>query len=63
MLAVITIGWCLSRSSALAEVSSHGEHAIPRWLIHWIRFGIPTAIVAVGVWWVVTELLRVAAAA
>jgi NSS family neurotransmitter:Na+ symporter len=62
LLAVLTIGWCVKRSAALAELSSHGARPIPGWLFYWIRFGIPAAIVAVGVWWVMTSLVGGASA-
>lgn len=57
LLAVITIGWCVNRSAALAELSSHGERPVPIWLFYWIRFGIPAAILVVGVWWLLTSVL------
>lgn len=57
LLAVITFGWCISRSAALSELSNRGELSVPPWLIGWIRFGIPAAILAVGVWWMLTSVL------
>ena len=57
LLAVITLGWCVNRADALAELSTHGERPVSPWLLTWIRWGVPTAILAVGVWWVVTTLL------
>jgi NSS family neurotransmitter:Na+ symporter len=50
LLAALTIGWCVQRSAALAELSSHGEQPVAPWLIHCLRFGIPAAILAVGIW-------------
>jgi hypothetical protein len=35
---------------------------VPRWLFLWIRFGIPAAIVTVGVWWLLTSVLGAARA-
>ena len=58
LLAVLTIGWCVNRSAALTELSDQGEHPLPAWMIHWIRFGIPAAIIAVGVWWFITSVLH-----
>lgn len=52
LLAVITVGWCLNRSAALAEI-------VPKWLFYWIRFGIPLIIVGVGVYWLLTEVFRI----
>jgi NSS family neurotransmitter:Na+ symporter len=62
LLAVLTIGWCVNRSAALAELSSRGEYPVPNWLLQWIRFGIPAAILTVGVWWLLTSVLGVARA-
>ena len=59
LLAVLTIGWCVGRSKALAELSSRGEHPVPTWLLYWIRFGIPVAILTVGIWWLLTSVLGV----
>ena len=60
LLAVLTIGWCVHRSAALTELSDQGEHPVPAWLIQWIRFGIPAAIIAVGAWWFITSVLHTA---
>lgn len=57
LLAVLTVGWCLHRATALEQLSRSGEVAVPGWLIHWIRFGIPTAILSVGIWWLLTSVL------
>jgi NSS family neurotransmitter:Na+ symporter len=62
LLAVVTIGWCVSRSAALQQLASAGTAAVPRWLFLWIRFGIPAAIVTVGVWWLLTSVLGAARA-
>jgi NSS family neurotransmitter:Na+ symporter len=56
LLAVITIGWCVSRSAALAELGRSGERPVPPWLFYWIRFGIPAAIITVGVWWLLSSV-------
>jgi NSS family neurotransmitter:Na+ symporter len=57
LLAVVTLAWCVDRSAALKEMSLAGGRDIPMWLFYWIRFGIPAAIIAVGVWWFVTSVL------
>lgn len=62
LMAVITFAWCLDRATALAELASHGERPVPLWLFYWIRFGVPAAILAVGVWWLLTSVLGTAAA-
>lgn len=60
LLAVITLAWCVNRSAALQELSTGGEAPVPRWLFLWIRFGIPAAILLVGVWWLLTSVFHTA---
>jgi NSS family neurotransmitter:Na+ symporter len=61
LVAVLAVGWCLHRSTALRELSTDGEGArpAPAWLYYWIRFGIPAAILAAGVWWLLSDVLGV----
>jgi len=59
LLAVLTVGWCLNRATALEQLSRSGGPPVPVWLIHWIRFGIPAAILSVGIWWLLTSVFGV----
>ena len=59
LMAVVTLAWFLDRGKALAELSSQGERPVAPWLFHWIRFGVPAAILAVGIWWVMTSVIGV----
>jgi NSS family neurotransmitter:Na+ symporter len=61
LLAVLTVGWCMNRSAALDELSRGDDRPVSPLLIGWIRFGIPAAILAVGVWWLATSVLGVEA--
>ena len=56
LLAVLTVGWCFQRSAALKELSVDGTNPAPIWLFYWIRFGIPVAILGVGVYWLLTSV-------
>lgn len=58
LLAVLTVGWWLSRTAALKELFGAGEDPVPMWLFHWIRFGIPVIILGVGVYWLLTQVFR-----
>lgn len=49
-LAALTVGWCFLRADALRQLG-------PVWLYRWVRYVIPGAILLVGAWWVVSELL------
>jgi NSS family neurotransmitter:Na+ symporter len=59
LVAVITVGWCINRSAALRELSRESDaRPVPLWLFHWIRYGIPAAILTVGVWWLLTSVFH-----
>jgi NSS family neurotransmitter:Na+ symporter len=57
LLAVLTLGWCVSRSAALKELAASDTRAAPPWLFQWIRYGIPAIILGVGVYWLLTSVL------
>jgi len=57
LLAVLTVGWCMHRSTALAALSAEGERPAPAWLFYWIRFGIPAGILTVGIWWLLSSVI------
>jgi len=56
LVAVITVGWCVTRSEILKQLGERGERPVPMWLFYWIRFGIPAAIGCVGIWWLLSEV-------
>ena len=58
LLAAVIVGWTMHRAAALRELSSGGATPLTRPLYYWIRFVIPAAILAVGVWWVLTDVLH-----
>jgi neurotransmitter:Na+ symporter, NSS family len=49
--AAVTVGWCVVRADALRQLGSV-------WIYRWVRYVIPSAILLVGIWWVVSELLH-----
>jgi len=59
LVAVVTIGWAMNRSEAIRALSAGSERPVPTWLYLWIRWVIPGALVLVGVWWLLTDLLHV----
>ncbi len=56
LVAVLTVGWCITRSAALKELGERGEQPAPLWLYYWIRFGIPAAVGGTGIWWLLTSV-------
>jgi neurotransmitter:Na+ symporter, NSS family len=59
LVAAITVGWAMDRSEAIKALSTGGERPVPLWLYHWIRWVIPGALLLVGAWWLLTDLLDV----
>ncbi len=55
LLTVITVGWVIKRANTLKELGLESNG----WLYYWLKFVIPIAILAVGIWWVLTDLLGV----
>ncbi|NIP83360.1 MAG: hypothetical protein GWM90_30685, partial [Gemmatimonadetes bacterium] len=58
LVAALTVGWALDRGAALKELA-HGSEGQTRLLYLWVRWVIPGVILAVGVWWALTDLLGV----
>lgn len=59
LVAVVTVGWAMNRGEAIRALSAGGERPVPIWLYHWIRWVIPGALLLVGIWWMLTDLLHV----
>ncbi len=59
LITVLAFGWALDRGRALAELG--GERPARRivWLYVWIRFVVPIAILVVGLWWLLTDVLGI----
>jgi NSS family neurotransmitter:Na+ symporter len=61
LVTVLTVGWSLNRATALQELSD-GDAQAPMWLpwlYQWLRFVVPGAILSVGIWWLVTDVLGI----
>jgi NSS family neurotransmitter:Na+ symporter len=59
LLAVLTVGWSLNRADALRELARGSDRPFPLWLYWWLRIVVPGGILAVGVWWFLSEVLGV----
>ena len=63
LLAVLTVGWALNRGEVLKQITGSSEQSDSKgftWLLYiWIRYVIPIAILMVGVWWMLTDLLEI----
>ena len=58
LVAAVTVGWAMNRADAMRALSTGSVRPVPAWLYHWIRWVIPGALLAVGVWWLVTDVLH-----
>lgn len=57
-LAVVAVAWVMHRAKALKELTS-GSRQTYLALYYWLRFVVPTAIVGLGVYWLLTDVLGV----
>ncbi|MDX1395708.1 MAG: sodium-dependent transporter, partial [Gemmatimonadota bacterium] len=55
LVAVVTVGWAFTRGDALHELAGDARWGPALYL--WVRYAIPAAILLVGIWWLLTELL------
>jgi NSS family neurotransmitter:Na+ symporter len=60
LVAVVAVGWWIKRRDLMEEFG--GESGQMRWLYHWLRWVVPAIILAVGLWWVATEVLSLGSA-
>jgi SNF family Na+-dependent transporter len=58
LVAAVTVGWAMSRADAIRALSAGSPRPVPVWLYLWIRWVIPGALLLVGVWWLVTDVLH-----
>ncbi len=60
LVAALTVGWSFKRSDALRQLASSEDAGLQiRLLYNWIRFVVPGAILTVGIWWFLTDVLGV----
>ena len=56
-LTVLTAGWCLQRGVLLEQLGEPG--VTQTLLVSMLRYVIPVAMLAVGAWWLLTDVLGV----
>lgn len=61
LLAVIAVGWFLRRGDVLRELGGPNPGLPIRLLYLWLRYAVPVLILLVGLWWLASEVLGVAA--
>lgn len=56
LLAVVTVGWVMSRAELLHQLGGDAPSRLDRALVIWLRWVIPTAMLATTVWWLLSEV-------
>ncbi len=56
-LAVVTAGWVMPRAHLLRQLGGDTPGALDRFLVAWLRWVIPTALLATTVWWLLSDVL------
>jgi neurotransmitter:Na+ symporter, NSS family len=59
LCAALTAGWALKRGELVRQLGPEALSGWRRWVPFWLRYVVPGAILAVGVWWVLTDVLGV----
>jgi len=59
LLAVITAVWCMKRADALKELSAGRGKPFPMFLYWWMRIVVPSAILFVGINWLLESVFKV----
>ena len=60
LVAVVTVGWVMNRATLLEQIAGDTPSAADRALIHWLRWVVPTAVMAAALWWLFTDVLGAA---
>jgi NSS family neurotransmitter:Na+ symporter len=63
LMAAVAFGWALDRGHALAALARYDGDPLARFLHIWIRFVLPGGILLVFVWWLLSDVLKVAGTA
>jgi NSS family neurotransmitter:Na+ symporter len=57
LMAIVTMAWCIKRADALEEVARGSGRPFPMFLYWWMRIVIPTAILVVGLNWLLESVV------
>jgi SNF family Na+-dependent transporter len=57
LCAAVTAGWAMRRGVLLDQLGGGRLTGWHRFVPFWLRYVVPGAIIAVGVWWLLTDVL------
>ncbi len=62
LLAALTVAWAMRRGVLLEQIGGDEPGRLDRFLVGWLRWVLPAAILAAGLWWLVSDVLGLTAA-
>lgn len=57
LVAVVTVGWVMKRATLLEQIAGPDASAADRALVRWLRWVVPSAVMAAAIWWLLTDVL------
>lgn len=57
LIAVITVGWVMKRATLLEQLGGENPSDMDRFLVRWLRWVVPGAVLVAAVWWLLTDVL------
>lgn len=59
LCAALTAGWAMQRGALLQQLGGPDLRGWRGWVPFWLRYVVPGSILAVGVWWLLTDVFKV----
>lgn len=57
LVAVVTVGWVMIRATLLEQIAGPDPSFADLALVRWLRWVVPTAVLAAATWWLLTDVL------
>ena len=57
LVAVVTVGWVMSRAALLEQIAGADASPADRALVRWLRWVVPTAVITAATWWFLAEVV------
>lgn len=61
LVAVVAVGWWMKRAHLLEQLGGPDPAGLDRFLVRWLRWVVPAAVLLATVWWLLTDVLGVIA--
>ncbi len=57
LIAVVTVGWVMRRATLLEQIAGDQPSSADQFLVRWLRWVVPTAVIGAAAWWLLTDVL------